>query len=112
MVETNKGRILIVDDEDVVRESLNQWFDSEGYTVNVASSGKDALTTVAQAQFDLALLDIKMPGMDGIELQQHLVDADPDLTIVIMTGYGTVETAVQALKQGAYDYVTKPIDPD
>jgi DNA-binding NtrC family response regulator len=80
--------------------------------VNVASSGKDALTTVAQAQFDLALLDIKMPGMDGIELQQHLVDADPDLTIVIMTGYGTVETAVQALKQGAYDYVTKPIDPD
>ena len=112
MVETNKGRILIVDDEDVVRESLNQWFDSEGYTVNVASSGKDALTTVAQAQFDLALLDIKMPAMDGIELQQHLVDADPDLTIVIMTGYGTVETAVQALKQGAYDYVTKPIDPD
>ena len=89
MVETNKGRILIVDDEDVVRESLNQWFDSEGYAVNVASSGKDALTTVAQAQFDLALLDIKMPGMDGIELQQHLVDADPDLTIVIMTGYGT-----------------------
>jgi two-component system, NtrC family, response regulator HydG len=76
------------------------------------ASGKDALTTVAEEQFDLALLDIKMPGMDGIELQQRLSEADPDLTVLIMTGYGTVETAVQALKNGAYDSVTKPIDPD
>jgi two-component system response regulator HydG len=108
----NKGRILIVDDEDVVRESLHQWFDSEGYQTRAAASGKDALTTVGEEQFDLALLDIKMPGMDGMELQQKLSEADPDLTVVIMTGYGTVETAVQALKHGAYDYVTKPIDPD
>ena len=112
MAEPNKGRILIVDDEDVVRESLHQWFDSEGYLTQAAASGKDALTTVGEQQFDLALLDIKMPGMDGIELQQRLNEADPDLTVVIMTGYGTVETAVQALKHGAYDYVTKPIDPD
>jgi len=113
MAELNhKGRILIVDDEDVVRESLHQWFDSEGYETRAAASGKDALTTVGEQQFDLALLDIKMPGMDGIELQQRLSEADPDLTVVIMTGYGTVETAVQALKNGAYDYVTKPIDPD
>ncbi len=112
MAEPNKGRILIVDDEDVVRESLHQWFDSEGYHTRAAASGKDALTTVGEQQFDLALLDIRMPGMDGIELQQRLVEADPDLTVVIMTGYGTVETAVQALKHGAYDYVTKPIDPD
>ncbi len=112
MSEANKGRILIVDDEDVVRESLHQWFDSEGYQTRAAASGKEALTTVGEQQFDLALLDIKMPGMDGIELQQKLNEADPDLTVVIMTGYGTVETAVQALKHGAYDYVTKPIDPD
>jgi DNA-binding NtrC family response regulator len=111
-INTNKGRILIVDDEDVVRESLLQWFDSEGYQTRAACCGKEALTTITGQQFDLALLDIKMPGMDGIELQQRLVEADPDLTIVIMTGYGTVETAVQALKHGAYDYVTKPIDPD
>ena len=112
MVEPTKGRILIVDDEDVVRESLHQWFDSEGYQTRAAASGKDALTTLGEQQFDLALLDIKMPGMDGMELQQKLSEADPDLTVVIMTGYGTVETAVQALKHGAYDYVTKPIDPD
>ena len=110
--EMNKGRILIVDDEDVVRESLHQWFDSEGYETSAAASGKDALTTVGKQQFDLALLDIKMPGMDGMELQEKLSEADPELTVVIMTGYGTVETAVQALKHGAYDYVTKPIDPD
>src|SRR5581483_7861430 len=110
--EISKGKILIVDDEEVVRESLHQWFDSEGYLTRAAASGKDALTLVAEQQFDLALLDIKMPGMDGIELQQRLAEADPDLSIVIMTGYGTVETAVQALKRGAYDYVTKPIDPD
>ena len=110
--EMCKGKILIVDDEDVVRESLHQWFDSEGYQTRAASSGKEALTTVGEQQFDLALLDIKMPGMDGMELQERLSEADPDLTVVIMTGYGTVETAVQALKHGAYDYVTKPIDPD
>jgi two-component system response regulator HydG len=110
--DRNKGRILIVDDEDVVRESLHQWFDSEGYETCAAASGKDALTTIGQHQFDLALLDIKMPGMDGMELQQKLCEADPDIAVVIMTGYGTVETAVQALKHGAYDYVTKPIDPD
>ena len=112
MGERNKGRILIVDDKDVVRESLHHWFDSEGYQTRTAASGRDALTTVAEDQFDLALLDIRMPGMDGMELQQRLSEADPDLIVVIMTGYATIETAVQALKNGAYDYVTKPIDLD
>ena len=96
----------------MVRESLQQWFDSEGYEVSPASCGKEALNALAGQSFDLALLDIRMPGMDGMELQQHLAEADPDLAVVIMTGYGTVDTAVQALKRGAYDYVTKPIDPD
>src|SRR5215470_11966020 len=105
--ELNKGKILIVDDEDVVRESLLQWFDSEGYQTQEARSGKESLMYVGEQQFDVALLDIKMPGMDGMELQQRLAEADPDLAVVIMTGYGTVETAVQALKHGAYDYVTK-----
>src|ERR1700748_711647 len=90
MIEQNKGRILIVDDEDVVRESLHQWFDSEGYQTRAAASGKDALTTVGEQQFDLALLDIKMPGMDGIELQPRLVEAHPDLTGVIQSGDGNV----------------------
>jgi DNA-binding NtrC family response regulator len=106
------GRILIVDDEQVVRESLEQWFTSEGYTVDSACCGKDGLQKAASIEYDLALLDIKMPGMDGMELQARLQEADPELIVIIMTGYGTVETAVQALKRGAYDYVAKPIDPD
>jgi len=107
-----KGRILIVDDETVVRESLQSWFDSEGYEIGVAAGGREALLAIQRKQFDLALLDIKMPGMDGIELQKKLREADPELTVIIMTGYASVETAVEALKAGAYDYITKPIDPD
>ena len=77
-----------------------------------ADSGRAALAAIAQTEYDLALIDIKMPGMDGMELQERLVAADPELTVVVMTGYATVETAVRALKHGAYDYITKPVDPD
>jgi two-component system, NtrC family, response regulator HydG len=108
----SKGRILIVDDELVVRDSLGKWFMSEGYTTKPVGSAREALETIQAGDWDLALLDIKMPGMDGMELQARLAEIDPDLTVVIMTGYASVETAVQALKHGAYDYITKPIDPD
>ena len=107
-----RGRILIVDDELVVRDSLGRWFAGEGYEIGLAASGREALAAVQEKHFDLALVDIKMPGMDGMELQKKLADADTDLLVVIMTGYASVETAVQALKRGAYDYITKPIDPD
>jgi DNA-binding NtrC family response regulator len=107
-----KGKILIVDDELVVRDSLGKWFTSEGYTARPVASGREALEAIQQTDFDIALLDIKMPGMDGMELQARLHDADPDLSVVIMTGYASVDTAVQALKRGAYDYITKPVDPD
>src|SRR5262245_13080575 len=107
-----KGRILVVDDEEIVRDSLDQWFRAEGYETKAACCAKDALAAAAKSQWDLALLDSKMPGMDGMELQARLAEADPDLTVIMMTGYATVETAVQALKHGAYDYVTKPVDPD
>src|SRR5579864_752951 len=107
-----KGKILIVDDELVVRDSLGKWFTSEGYTARPVGGAREALEIITQAEFDIALLDIKMPGMDGMELQARLREADPDLTVVIMTGYASVDTAVQALKRGAYDYITKPVDPD
>src|ERR1022692_1692716 len=107
-----KGRILIVDDELVVRDSLSKWFTSEGYTAKPAGGAREGLEIIQQAEFDIALLDIKMPGMDGMELQSRLREADPDLTVIIMTGYASVDTAVQALKHGAYDYITKPVDPD
>jgi DNA-binding NtrC family response regulator len=107
-----RGKILIVDDELVVRDSLGKWFTSEGYTARPAGSAREALEVIQQMEFDIALIDIKMPGMDGMELQSRLREADPDLTVVIMTGYASVETAIQALKRGAYDYITKPVDPD
>ena len=107
-----KGKILIVDDELVVRDSLSKWFTSEGYTAKPVGGAREALETIQQMEFDLALIDIKMPGMDGMELQSRLREAEPDLTVIIMTGYAAVDTAVQALKRGAYDYITKPVDPD
>jgi len=107
-----KSRILIVDDELVVRDSLGKWFTSEGYAAHPVASAREALEAIQQKDFDLALIDIKMPGMDGMELQARLKEADPELTVIIMTGYASVETAVQALKRGAYDYITKPVDPD
>ena len=109
---SDKGHLLVVDDEPIVRESLSKWFHEEGYDVGTADSATEALTRLAERRWDLALVDIKMPGTDGIELQRRLKEIDPDLIVIIMTGYASVDTAVQALKNGAYDYVTKPFDPD
>jgi DNA-binding NtrC family response regulator len=107
-----KPRILIVDDELVVRESLREWFAEDGYAVGAASNGREALQMVQQGLWDIMLIDIKMPGMDGLELQRKLKDVTPDAVVVIMTAYASVDTAVQALKEGAYDYITKPFDPE
>ena len=105
-------RILIVDDETIVRDSLAAWFRQDGHKVDVAEGGKEALRLVAAGRYDMAFLDIKMPGMDGLELQARMAQADPELTIVLMTAYASVETAVAAMKAGAYDYIVKPFDPD
>ncbi|MGA2405042.1 MAG: sigma-54 dependent transcriptional regulator [Syntrophobacteraceae bacterium] len=109
---TDQVSMLIVDDEPSVRDSLKHWFAPEGYRVETAAGAMEALDKMRDSSFDIVLLDIKMPGMDGIELQQRLKEIDSQLAIIIMTAYATVGTAVQALKQGAYDYITKPIDPD
>lgn len=108
----SKGSILIVDDEAVVRDSLGKWFGEEGYAVEMASTAREALLKLPAQRWDLALVDIKMPGMDGLELQRKVHEVDPQIIIIIMTGYASVETAVQALKNGAYDYIMKPFDPD
>ena len=107
-----QSRLLIVDDELSVRDSLGKWFQEEGYEVGTAESVNDALTRLAEGKWDVALVDIKMHGTDGIELQRRMRDIDPELIVIMMTGYASVETAVAALKNGAYDYVTKPLDPD
>ena len=108
----DKPRILVVDDEDVVRESLREWFIEDGYPVDTAADAREALKKIEEAVWDILLLDIKMPGMDGLELQQKVRTILPDAIIIIITAYASVDTAVQALKDGAYDYITKPFDPD
>ncbi len=107
-----KANLLIVDDELIVRDSLGKWFREEGYDVGMAESAREALSLMAEKHFDLALVDIKMPGTDGVELQRRMKEVAQETIVIIMTGYASVETAVAALKNGAYDYVTKPFDPD
>jgi len=109
---TPKASLLVVDDELIVRDSLDKWFREEGYDVTVAESAQEALARMAAKRFDLALVDIKMPGTDGVELQRRMHEIDGDMLVIMMTGYASVETAVAALKNGAYDYVSKPFDPD
>ena len=109
---STQGKLLIVDDELSVRDSLGKWFREEGYDVTTLENANDALTQLATQRWDAALVDIKMHGTDGIELQRRMHEIDPELLVIIMTGYASVETAVAALKNGAYDYVTKPLDPD
>jgi two-component system, NtrC family, response regulator HydG len=105
-------RILVVDDEEIVRDSLRAWFEMEGYVVGVAPGGKEALACLAEGHWDLFILDVKMPGMDGLELQRRIREAFPLAVIIIMTAYASVDSAVQAMKEGAHDYISKPFDPD
>ncbi len=107
-----QAKLLIVDDELSVRDSLSKWFQEEGYEVGTAENANDALARLAEHSWDAALVDIKMRGTDGIELQRRMHEIDAELMVIMMTGYASVETAVAALKNGAYDYVTKPLDPD
>ncbi len=104
--------LLVVDDEASVRESLEQWFLEDGYSVHTAENAAAALDVLQRERIDLVLLDIKMPGMDGLALQERIREFDTDIIIIIITAFASVDTAVRALKAGAFDYVTKPIDPD
>ena len=105
-------KILIVDDEPSVRSSLQAWFQEEGYIVDVASGGKEALDKLAQKSWDIFFLDIKMPDMSGLELQEKIKKILPESTIIIITAFASVDSAITAMKAGAYDYLTKPFDPD
>ncbi|MDY6856533.1 MAG: sigma-54 dependent transcriptional regulator [Thermodesulfobacteriota bacterium] len=109
-----KPRILIIDDEAAIRESLKDWLMEDGYHVNLAESGEDAIAMALKKDWEVILLDLKMPGMDGIETLMRLKgeEIDTQAEIIIMTAYATIETAVQAIKEGAFDYLVKPFDPD
>ena len=109
---TEQPRILIVDDEQIVRESLTNWLKEESYLVEAAENGTLALEKIRQIPFQVVLLDLKMPGMDGIQVLTELKKDFPDIEVIIMTAYGSVNTAVEAIKAGAYDYIVKPFDPE
>jgi DNA-binding NtrC family response regulator len=112
MIAKSAARVLVVDDELAVRKSLGGWLREEGYEVDVAGSGKEALEALSRDEWDIFLVDIKMPGIDGLELQRRIQEINPESTIIIMTAYASVDTAVEAMKQGAYDYVVKPFEPE
>jgi DNA-binding NtrC family response regulator len=109
---SRRVRMLIVDDELHVRTSLAAWFRDEGFIVETAGGGVEALDQLAKEPAEILLVDIKMPGMDGLELQRRVRELIPDATVIIMTAHAAVETAISALKEGAYDYVMKPFDPE
>ena len=104
--------ILIVDDEESVRDSLYNWFIDDGYIVDCVENAKQALSILESKNFDIILANIKMPGMDGLEMHRRIKSLNKDSIVIIMTAFASVDTAVQALKDGAYDYITKPFDPD
>jgi len=105
-------RILVVDDELIVRDSLKDWLTEDGFQVDAAESGPDALEKLTKQSYHLILLDIKMPEMDGVEVLKRAKEMRPEVAVVMMTAYATVETAVEAMKIGALEYLMKPFDPE
>jgi two-component system, cell cycle response regulator len=106
------SHILVVDDELAIRQLLSEALGGTGYVVSVARDGREALHLAYQERFDVAVVDVKLPGMDGMDLLRQLKRVDADLSVILVTGHASVESAVQALRHGAYDYFTKPINLD
>ncbi|RLA96796.1 MAG: sigma-54-dependent Fis family transcriptional regulator, partial [Deltaproteobacteria bacterium] len=107
-----KIRILVVDDELIVRESLKGWLKKGGYEVDTAASGPESLEMLELAPYDLLFLDIMMPKMNGLEVLEIVKKRFPETLVVMITAYGSVETAVKAMKNGANDYLMKPFEPE
>ncbi|MFH0931533.1 MAG: sigma-54 dependent transcriptional regulator [Candidatus Zixiibacteriota bacterium] len=104
--------ILVIDDKESMRQMLAKTLESEGFEVDTARDGEGGLDKAKEKRFDLVLTDLKLPKMDGLEVLSSIKDLDPEVAVIVMTAYGTIETAVQAIKQGAFDFLTKPFDVD
>ncbi|MFO7772737.1 MAG: response regulator [Dehalococcoidia bacterium] len=109
---TEMKPILIVEDEAIMRESLRDWLKDEGYDVETAEEGEEALEKIGKKEFSVAVLDLRLPGRDGLEIFKEATTQDPQLKGIIITAYPSVETAVEAMKIGAVNYIVKPFSPD
>ncbi len=107
-----KIKILVVDDEKVIRDGCNRVLSGKGYDVITAENGRAALDVLAKEPLDIILLDLKMPVMSGEEVLEITGEKYPDIPVIIITGHGTVDTAVECMKKGAYDFITKPFQID
>lgn len=107
-MEKKEFKILVAEDDSLVREAVRQLLAREGYDVRVAADGPEALKTLAMRELDLVVTDLKMPGATGLDVLRQVRRMTPDTAVIIMTAYGTLETALEAMRQGAFDYLTKP----
>src|SRR6478672_4944740 len=107
-LQEESPRVLVVDDEKVIREILSDFLTMEGYVVRTVEDGDAALRELERRSYNLVISDLKMPGMGGLELLEKIAELKANVLTVIMTGFGTVETAIEAMKKGAYDYILKP----
>jgi len=107
-----KAKVLVVDDEALVRESLRDWLTESGYEVFTAENGSQALELIEKERLGIVLADLVMPGMDGIELMKRAKETYPNVAVIIITAYGSIATAIAAMKEGAYDYIEKPFCPE
>ena len=108
MIPMTGQKVLLVDDEEEFTKTLSERMESRGVTARTAASGEEALDKLGAEKFDAIILDMQMPGMDGIETLRRMLDENPDLQIILLTGYGTVEKGVEAIKLGARDFLEKP----
>jgi len=109
---TVKAKILVIDDETIVHESCNRILTEEGYTIDSAFTGQEGFTKIEEGSYDLVITDLKMPGISGMEALKKIKEDNPNIGIIMITGYSTAETAVEAMKLGAFDYLPKPFTPD
>src|SRR6476660_250770 len=107
-----RGRILVVDDEANARTALAELLRDEGYSVETAADGFKALPKVEEFEPDIVVTDLKMPGLDGIALMHKVRERHPEVVLIVMTAYGAIDTAVKAMREGAADYITKPVNVD
>ncbi len=109
---SNRANILIIDDEETMRDSCRQTLSRDGHRVEAAEDGSMGLALLEAESFDLVILDLKMPGLSGMDVLKRIKNDDPEAVVIVITGYATIESAVEAMKSGAYDFIPKPFTPD